>query len=153
MSNRSYVSVGPMSAKPVLTPLWRKRTIWLKPARRPTSIPNILTPPVIRKNHKKYSATNNVDHCRPSTQPEDGAGKSIFGRHPLTIKTWKSDTVTISVDYEKCVGHGDCADSCPSEVYEIVDGKAVPERIGDCIECCTCVEVCPEKAIVYSACE
>ena len=35
----------------------------------------------------------------------------------MDIKTWQSDMVTIKVDYGKCKGHGDCADSCPAEVY------------------------------------
>jgi NAD-dependent dihydropyrimidine dehydrogenase PreA subunit len=71
----------------------------------------------------------------------------------LTVKTWKSDAVTINVDYDKCLGIGECASSCPGEVYDLIDGKAVPERIQDCIECCTCVEVCPEKAISHSSCD
>ena len=41
----------------------------------------------------------------------------------MDLKMWKSDTVTIKVDYDKCQGHGDCADACPSEVYELSDGK------------------------------
>jgi len=71
----------------------------------------------------------------------------------MAIKTWQSEMVTIKVDYDKCKGHGDCVDSCPSEVYELIDNKAVPVNINDCVECCTCVEVCPENAIDHSACE
>jgi len=41
--------------------------------------------------------------------------------------------VTIKVDYDKCKGHGDCVDSCPGEVYELKDGKAVPVNINDCV--------------------
>jgi NAD-dependent dihydropyrimidine dehydrogenase PreA subunit len=71
----------------------------------------------------------------------------------MDIKTWKSEAVTIKVDNDKCKGHGDCVDACPSDVYELNNAKAVPVRINDCIECCTCVEVCPEFAIDHSACE
>jgi NAD-dependent dihydropyrimidine dehydrogenase PreA subunit len=71
----------------------------------------------------------------------------------LNIKTWKSDIVSISVDNEKCTGHAECVSSCPSEVYDLVNNKAVPTRIQDCIECCTCVEVCPVNAITHSSCE
>lgn len=71
----------------------------------------------------------------------------------MTIQTWKSDAVSIRVDYDKCAGHGECAASCPGEVYDVVDGKAVAARIENCIECCTCVTVCPETAITHSACE
>jgi len=70
----------------------------------------------------------------------------------MAIKTWQSDEVTIKVDYDKCKGHGTCADSCPAEVYEIDNGKAVPVNINDCVECCTCVVVCPENAIEHSSC-
>lgn len=71
----------------------------------------------------------------------------------MDIKTWQSDAVTIKVDYDKCKGHGECADACPSEVYTLKDGKVVPADIDGCIECCTCVETCPEEAIDHSACE
>ena len=70
----------------------------------------------------------------------------------MTVNEWKSDAVTIRVDYDKCTGRGECVDSCPSEVYDLVDGKAVPARIDGCIECCTCVAVCPEKTITHSSC-
>lgn len=71
----------------------------------------------------------------------------------MNIKTWESDSVTIKVDYDKCNGQGKCVDVCPSEVYELQDGKTVPVKIDDCIECCACVENCPEEAIVHSSCD
>ena len=71
----------------------------------------------------------------------------------IGLKMWKSGTVTIKVDYDKCQGHGDCADACPPEVYELSDGKTVPINIDECVECCTCVETCPEGAIDHSACK
>jgi NAD-dependent dihydropyrimidine dehydrogenase PreA subunit len=70
----------------------------------------------------------------------------------MTIKTWQGDDVTIKVNYDKCKGAGECVSSCPGEVYELIDNKAVPEHINNCIECCTCVEVCPEGAIDHSSC-
>ncbi len=71
----------------------------------------------------------------------------------MDVKTWQSDDVTIKVDYDKCKGHGDCVDNCPSEVYELVDGKAVAVDIEACVECCACAENCPEEAIDHSSCE
>ena len=73
----------------------------------------------------------------------------------MAIKTWKSPDVdvTIEIDYDKCEGHGDCVTECPSEVYELVDGKATAPNIDDCIECCACVDVCPVSAIKHSSCE
>lgn len=70
----------------------------------------------------------------------------------MDIKTWQGDSVTIKVDYDKCKGHGDCVDQCPGEVYELKNGKAEPVDINDCVECCTCVQVCPEEAIEHSSC-
>ncbi len=71
----------------------------------------------------------------------------------MSIKQWQSNAVTIKVDYDKCTGHAECVDACPSEVYELQNDKAVPVQIDDCIECCACVEACPEGAIIHSACD
>ena len=68
-------------------------------------------------------------------------------------KQWSSEEVTIKVDYDTCAGHGDCVDVCPSEVYELQNNKAVPVNIDDCVQCCACVESCPEQAIDHSACD
>jgi len=70
----------------------------------------------------------------------------------VDIKEWTGSEVTIKVDYAKCSGQAECVDACPSSVYELQNGKAVPVNIDDCIECCTCVSVCPEGAIQHSAC-
>ena len=71
----------------------------------------------------------------------------------MDLKEWSSDDVTIKIDYDKCTGHGDCVDVCPSEVYELDNSKAVPVNITQCVECCACVEACPEDAIDHSACD
>lgn len=71
----------------------------------------------------------------------------------MTVQTFQNDDVTIMVDYALCKGHSDCAENCPGEVYDIVDGKAVAARLDDCVECCTCVQVCPEGAITHSSCD
>ena len=70
----------------------------------------------------------------------------------MEIKTWKSDAVTIHIDYDQCLGHADCADACPGEVYELQAGKAVPVHIDQCLECCACVAICSESAITHSSC-
>jgi NAD-dependent dihydropyrimidine dehydrogenase PreA subunit len=71
----------------------------------------------------------------------------------MDLKEWSSDDVTIKIDYDKCIGHSDCVDVCPSEVYELERSKAVPVNIIQCVECCACVEACPEEAIDHSACD
>lgn len=70
----------------------------------------------------------------------------------MVVKTYESEVVTIKIDYDKCKGHGECVEVCPSQVYEMVKGKATAPRVEDCIECCACVEACPEKAIEHSSC-
>ncbi len=70
----------------------------------------------------------------------------------MAVMTYESDEVTIKIDLDKCKGHAECVDVCPSDVYEIVDGKATASNVEECIECCSCVEVCPEEAIEHNSC-
>ncbi len=69
----------------------------------------------------------------------------------MAVKEFK-DEVTIRIDYDKCDGCGDCVEICPTEVYELVEGKATAPNIAECIECCACVEACPKGAIEHDAC-
>ncbi len=52
----------------------------------------------------------------------------------------------VTIDNEKCTGCGECADSCPGDVYEIINGKAVPVNMDECHGCHTCEAVCEEGA-------
>jgi len=54
------------------------------------------------------------------------------------------------VDSEKCNGCGNCAEICPSEVYEIQEEKSNPIRPEDCIECWACVNQCQTESIQLS---
>ncbi|MFA4916938.1 MAG: nitroreductase family protein [Syntrophales bacterium] len=53
------------------------------------------------------------------------------------------------VNMETCKGDGICADICPENVLEIVDGKAatVEGRADTCIMCGQCVAVCPTESL------
>lgn len=70
----------------------------------------------------------------------------------MTTKIWEGDSVTISIDYDKCTGSGECATICPTNVYEIIEQKSVVINVDACIECCACVENCPTAAITHSSC-
>jgi NAD-dependent dihydropyrimidine dehydrogenase PreA subunit len=70
----------------------------------------------------------------------------------MVIKKYESTNATIEIDEDKCIGAGECVNTCPVSVFEIVEGKAHATRIDDCTECCLCVDACPTKAIKHSSC-
>jgi len=53
----------------------------------------------------------------------------------------------VQVDRDKCEGCGECADTCPSSVLEMVDGKAEVTSPDECLGCESCVSVCPSGAV------
>lgn len=53
----------------------------------------------------------------------------------------------VIIDHEKCTGCGECVDTCPAEVLEMQDDKAVVINEDECLECESCVEVCESEAI------
>lgn len=72
----------------------------------------------------------------------------------VDARKWRSGSlgVTIEIDYERCTGAGRCVEVCPSGVYELVDGKAACPNIDECVQCCACVDSCPNGAISHSSC-
>ncbi|NOQ45694.1 MAG: 4Fe-4S dicluster domain-containing protein [Desulfobulbaceae bacterium] len=56
----------------------------------------------------------------------------------------------IEIDKDKCNGDEECVNACPSQVLELVDGKAEAVEPDECLGCETCVEVCPEGAITVT---
>mgnify|MGYP000008672855 FL=1 len=71
------------------------------------------------------------------------------------IKKWSSESlgITIEIDYDKCTGVGECVRVCPTQVYELINGKSTATNIDQCIQCCACVAACPNNAIKHSSCE
>ena len=70
----------------------------------------------------------------------------------IVVKKYESANVTIEIDEDKCIGTGECMNVCPTNVFDLVDGKSHAIRIDDYIECCACVDVCPVEAIKHSSC-
>jgi NAD-dependent dihydropyrimidine dehydrogenase PreA subunit len=56
--------------------------------------------------------------------------------------------VVITIDHDKCEGHGACVDVCPAEVYVLTDGKVAAANVEDCIQCAACQGECPVDAIL-----
>ena len=52
-----------------------------------------------------------------------------------------------TVDPDKCEGCEECVENCPSEVFEMQDGKSVVVNEDECLGCETCIEVCEQGAI------
>lgn len=52
------------------------------------------------------------------------------------IKEYKSGSIVIKIDLDKCTGDANCVDVCPVDVYELVEGKSTAPRVEDCTECC-----------------
>ncbi|MEW6326592.1 MAG: 4Fe-4S binding protein [Thermodesulfobacteriota bacterium] len=57
---------------------------------------------------------------------------------------------TVTVDKDKCNGDGLCVDNCPGQVLELVEGKAEPVNMDDCLGCQSCMEVCTTGAITVT---
>jgi len=55
--------------------------------------------------------------------------------------------MAIQIDLDKCNGCGDCIPSCPFDLIEIVDEKAIINEEG-CTLCGACQEVCAYEAIL-----
>ena len=70
----------------------------------------------------------------------------------MVVKEFVSDSWTIKIDHDKCVGSADCIDVCPSDVFELIDGKSHATNVDECVECCACVGACPTEAIEHTSC-
>ena len=70
----------------------------------------------------------------------------------MVKKEFEDGDIKIIVDYEKCTGAGECVTVCPVDIFEVKEGKAVCDNVGQCIECCACVSACPHEAIEHSSC-
>ncbi len=61
----------------------------------------------------------------------------------------------VAVDWDICVGDGECIDNCPVSLYDWAetlghptsDKKSDPVEEQDCIQCLACETLCPMQAI------
>ncbi len=67
-------------------------------------------------------------------------------------KVFEEGSIKITIDHEKCTGVGDCVTACPVDIFAKENNKAVARHLNDCIECCACVNACPNGAIEHSSC-
>lgn len=54
---------------------------------------------------------------------------------------------SVNVDKDKCTGCEACVSTCPTQVFEMKDGKADPAKEDECIACHACEGACPTEAI------
>lgn len=64
------------------------------------------------------------------------------------VKKWEENDHWVEIDLDLCVGSAECVDICPTEVFELVDGKVIAENISECIDCMACEGICPTHAIL-----
>jgi NAD-dependent dihydropyrimidine dehydrogenase PreA subunit len=61
------------------------------------------------------------------------------------------DVVTLTYDFDKCIGCGRCLEVCPHGVFDITKQKAFITDKDLCMECGACALNCPVKAIEVNA--
>lgn len=59
----------------------------------------------------------------------------------------------ITIDKDKCTGDAECADVCPVDVYQIIEGRAEPVKDEECIGCESCVLACDFDAVTVEEVE
>jgi len=60
------------------------------------------------------------------------------------------ENVSITADPALCARCGDCAATCPAEVFTLADDGMRMDNPGRCIGCGHCVAVCPSGALAHS---
>ena len=70
---------------------------------------------------------------------------------PFGLIGWLLEKISyckIQVNYRRCIGCEECAESCPSTVMSAILKR--DNVIPDCFSCGTCIEVCSQEAISFS---
>lgn len=54
---------------------------------------------------------------------------------------------TVEIDFDLCDNTQACEAVCPTDVFEIVDGRVRVSQASECTLCMKCVESCPAGAV------
>ena len=61
------------------------------------------------------------------------------------------NVVSLSYDFEKCIGCGKCMEVCPHGVFDLDGTKARIAQKDSCMECGACALNCPAEALEVNA--
>jgi uncharacterized Fe-S center protein len=91
-----------------------------------------------------------VSHCKGhELSGFGGAIKNLgMGCTPSAGKIRQHRTVGLEIDTSKCVGCGKCKETCPTNLPEIIEGKA-RNTSSLCMRCPLCIGACPMEAISF----
>ena len=91
-----------------------------------------------------------VSHCKGhELSGFGGAIKNLgMGCTPSVGKIRQHRTVGLEIDTSKCVGCGKCKETCPTNLPEIIEGKA-RNNSSSCMRCPLCIGACPMEAIRF----
>ena len=91
-----------------------------------------------------------VSHCKGhELSGFGGAIKNLgMGCTPSAGKIRQHRTVGLEIDTSKCVGCGKCKETCPTNLPEIIEGKARNTSLL-CMRCPVCIDACPMEAIRF----
>ncbi len=91
-----------------------------------------------------------ISHCKGhELSGFGGAIKNLgMGCTPGLGKLRQHRTVGLEIDSSKCVGCKKCKEACPTNIPEIIEGKA-RNTSPLCTRCPVCIDACPMEAISF----
>ena len=62
-------------------------------------------------------------------------------------KEFIGESYKITINQDDCIGCEACANNCPLQVFEIIDGKSHATNVDSCCSTLSCVAICPVSCI------